>query len=218
MSFVLEVVEQYSMEGLRLKLKLQHLGHLMWRPSSLEETLMLGNTVSRRRVIKRMRWWDGITDSMDMSLRKLHEIVKVREACFAAIHVITKSQTWFSNWTIPMRTQGPVKPLALVGVEKDLGGRGGFPSSGAGPWIQGKEHKILNVLTNTVFLKNKTNKQTKQPVFCRGENFDWVCSLDFTDRCRRDMEWAESVKTGDQLLEVQAHGRHSALGGKQIQR
>ena len=151
MSFVLEVVEQYSMEGLRLKLKLQHLGHLMWRPSSLEETLMLGNTVSRRRVIKRMRWWDGITDSMDMSLRKLHEIVKDKEASFTAIHVITKCQTWLSNWTIPVRTQGQVKPLALVGVEKDLGGRGSFLPSGTSPWIQDKEHKILNVLPNTAF-------------------------------------------------------------------
>jgi len=151
MSFVLEVVEQYSVEGLMLKMKLQHLGHLMWRPSSLEETLMLGKTVGRRRGNKRMRFWDGITDSKDMSLRKLHEIVKDREASFVAEHVITKCQTWLSNWTIPMRTQGPMKALVLVGVLKDLGGRGGFPSSGAGPWIQGKEHKILNVLPNIIF-------------------------------------------------------------------
>ena len=151
MSLVLEVVEQYSMQMLMLKMKLQHLGHLMWRASSLEEILMLGKIVCRRRGIKRMRWWDSITNSMDMSLRKLCKIVKDKEACFAAIHVITKCQTWLSNWTIPVRTQGPVKPLALVGVEKDLGGRGGFPSSGTSPWIQGKEHKILNVLLNTVF-------------------------------------------------------------------
>ena len=131
MSFVLEVVEQYSMEWLMLKMKLQHLGHLMWRPSSLEETLMQGKTVGRRRGNKRMRLWDGITDSKDMSLRKLHEIVKDREASFMAEHVITKSQTWLSNWTIPMRTHGLMKALVLVGVEKVLGGRRGFPSSGA---------------------------------------------------------------------------------------
>ena len=121
---------------------------MMSRPSSLEETLKLGKIVGRRR---EMRVWDGITYSKDMSLRKIHEIVKDREACFVAEHVITKSQTWLSNWTIPMRTQGPVKALVLVGVEKDLVGRRGFPSSGAGPWIQGKEHKILNVLPNIGF-------------------------------------------------------------------
>ena len=151
MSFVLEVVEQYLMQRLILKIKLQHLGHLVWWTSSLEETLMLGKIVGRRRGVKRMRGWDGITDSMDMSLRKLRKIVKDKEACFAVVHVITKCQTWVSNWTTPVRTPGPVKPLALVGVEKDLGGRGSFPSSGTSPWIQGKEHKILNVLPNIVF-------------------------------------------------------------------
>ena len=151
MSFVLEVVEQYLMQKLMLKIKLQHLGHLMWRASSLEETLMLGKIVGKRRGIKRMRWWDGVTNLMDMSLRKLHKIVKDNEACFAVVHVITKYQTWVSNWTTPVRTQHPVKSLALVGVEKYLGGSRSFPSSGTSPWIQGKEHKILNVLPNIVF-------------------------------------------------------------------
>ena len=151
MSFVLEVVEQYSMQRLMLKMKRQHLGHVMWRASSLEETLMLGKIVGRRRGVKRMRGWDGITDSMDMSLRKLRKIVKDKEACFAAVHVITKCQTWLSNWTISMRTQCPMKALVLVGVEKDLGGSGGILSSGTSPWIQGKEHKIWNVLPNIVF-------------------------------------------------------------------
>ena len=80
------------------------LGHLMWRASSLEETLMLGKIVGRKRGVKRMRWWDGITVSMDMCLRKLSKIVKDKETCFAAMHVITKCQTWLSNWTIPVRT------------------------------------------------------------------------------------------------------------------
>ena len=124
---------------------------MMSGPSSLEETLMLVKILGRRRGNKRMRLWDGITYTKDMNLRKLQEIVKGREACFVAKHVITKSQTWLSNWTIPMRTQGPVKCLVLVGVEKDLVGMGGFPSSGAGPWIQDKEHNILNVLPNIVF-------------------------------------------------------------------
>ena len=161
---------------------------MMSRPSSLEETLMLGKILGRRRGNKRMRLWDGITYTKDMNLRKLQEIVKGREACFVAKHVITKSQTWLSNWTIPMRTQGPVNALVLVGVEKDLFGRWGFPSSGAGPWIQGKEHKSLNVLPSIVFWKAKF-------LFCRKESFDWVCSLDFTEGCRRDLEWDESAKT-----------------------
>ena len=189
MSFVLEMAEQYSVEALMLKMNLQHLHHLMWRSSSLEETLMLGTIVGRRRGTKRMRRWDGITDSMDMSLRKLHKIVKDREACSVAIRVITKCQTWLSNWIIPMRTEGPVKPLALVGVEKDLGGKGVFTFSGSCPWIQGKEHKILNVLGNFFFLKKQNS------VFCRSERFDWVCALDFTEGCGRKLEWAVSEKT-----------------------
>ena len=124
---------------------------MMSRPSSLEETLMLGKILGRRRGNKRMRLWDGITYLKDMNLRKLHEIVKDREACFVVEHVITKSQTWLSNWMIPVRTQGPVRALVLVGVEKALAGWGGFPSCGAGPWIQGKEHKILTMLPSIVF-------------------------------------------------------------------
>ena len=144
-----------------LKMKLQHLGHLMWRANSLEDTLMLGNFVGRRRGVKRMKWWFGITHSMDVILRKLCKTVKAREAYSVSVHVITRNLTWLSNWTIPMRTEGPVKPVALVGVGKDLGERGGFPSSGAGPWIQDKEYRILNVLPSIVFWKQR-QKQNKK--------------------------------------------------------
>ena len=152
-SILKETSPGYSLEGLMLKLKLQYFGHLIGRVDSLEKTLMLGGIGGRRRRgWQRMRWLDGITNSMDMSLGKLQELVMDREVWRGAIHGLAKSQTRLSDWTELKRTENA--PLGFPGgsVVKNLPANAGHPGNsglipGSGRSPVGRNGNPLGILT-----------------------------------------------------------------------